>query len=228
MGYIQKLKEVRRRLKRFNDIHIKKDEFMQNIYNWQDDKGDQSLRLAYPLDENSLVFDVGGYIGNFAADIFCRYNCNIYIFEPVTNFYEKIKARFSNNAKIKVFYAGLSDISSTATISVSGTSSSIFKKNSDEMEKSQEIKLISVVDFIKNHGIKEIDLMKINIEGGEYSLLDSLIEHNLLDITRSYQIQFHNFIPDAKEKRENIRTELSKTHRLLWDYPFVWESWEAK
>jgi len=228
MGYIQKLKNIRRRLKRYNDIHIKKDEFMKNIYKWQDDKGDQSLRLAYPLDENSLVFDVGGYIGNFAADIFCKYNCNIYIFEPVTELYEKIKVRFGNNPKVKVFHAGLSDISSTATISVSGTSSSIFKKNSDEMEKSQEIKLISVVDFIKNHGIKEIDLMKINIEGGEYSLLESLIKHNLLDITRYYQIQFHNFIPDAKEKRENIRTELSKTHRLLWDYPFVWESWEAK
>ena len=228
MRYIQKLKDIRRRLKRYNDIHIKKDEFMKNIYKWQDDQGDQTLRLNYLLDEDSLVFDVGGYIGNFAADIFCKYNCNIYIFEPVTEFYEKIKARFSNNPKVKVFHAGLSDTSSTAKISVCDTSSSIFKKNSDEMEKSQEIKLISVVDFIKDHGIKEIDLMKINIEGGEYPLLDSLIEHNLLGIARYYQIQFHKFIPDAKEKRENIRTELSKTHRLLWDYPFVWESWEKK
>jgi len=103
MGYIQKLKDVRRRLKRYNDIHIKKDEFMKNIYKWQDDKGDQTLRLNYLLDEDSLVFDVGGYIGNFAADIFCKYNCNIYIFEPVTEFYEKIKARFSNNPRVKVF-----------------------------------------------------------------------------------------------------------------------------
>ena len=226
MGYIQKLKDIRRRLKRYNDIHIRKDEFMKNIYKWQDDQGDQTLRLNYLLDEDSLVFDVGGYIGNFATDIFCKYNCNIYIFEPVTEFYEKIKARFSNNPKVKVFHAGLSDTFSTAKISVCDTSSSIFKKNSDEMEKSQEIKLISVVDFIKDHGIKKIDLMKINIEGGEYSLLDSLIEHNLLDITRYYQIQFQKFIPDAKEKRENIRTELNRTHCLLWDYPFVWESWE--
>lgn len=223
MRYIQKLKDFRRRLKRYNDIHIKKDEFMKNIYKWQDDRGDQTLRLSYPLNENSLVFDVGGYIGSFAADIFCKYNCNIYIFEPVTESYEKIKVRFSNNLKVKVFHAGLSDRSSTAKISVNGTSSSVFKTNSENTE---EIKLISVVDFIKDHVIKEIDLMKINIEGGEYFLLDSLIEHNLLDITRSYQIQFHKFIPDAKEKRGNIRAELSKTHRLLWDYPFVWESWE--
>jgi FkbM family methyltransferase len=223
MGYIQKLRDVRRRLKRFNDIHIKKDEFMKNIYKWQDDKGDQTLRLSYPLDENSIVFDVGGYIGNFAADIFCKYNCNIYIFEPVTEFYEKIKARFSNNPKVNVFHAGLSDRSSTAKISVNGTSSSVFKTNSENTE---EIKLISIVNFIKDHEIKGIDLMKINIEGGEYPLLDSLIKNNLLDIARNYQIQFHWFIPDAKQQRENIRAELSKTHRLLWDYPFVWENWE--
>ena len=223
MRYIQKLKDLRTSLKRFNDIYITKDEFMKNIYKWQDNKGDQTLRLDYPLDENSLVFDVGGYIGSFAADIFCKYNCNIYIFEPVTEFYEKVKDRFSNNPKVNVFHAGLSDISSTAKMAVNGTSSSVFKTNSENTE---EIKLISLVDFIKDHGIKEIDLMKINIEGGEYLLLDSLIKNNLLDITRYYQIQFHNFIPDAKEKRKNIRTELSKTHRLLWDYPFVWESWE--
>ena len=222
MEYIQKLKDVRIRLKRYNDIHIKKDEFMKNIYKWQDDKGDQTLRLSYPLDENSLVFDVGGYIGNFAADIFCKYNCNIYIFEPVTELYEKIKVRFSNNLKVKVFHAGLSDRSSTAKISVNGSSSSVLKTNSEKIE---DIKLISVVDFIKEHGIKEIGLMKINIEGGEYFLLDSLIKNNLLDIARYYQIQFHKFIPDAKKKRENIRFELKKTHRLLWDYPFVWENW---
>ena len=225
MRYIQRLKDLRRRLKRYNDIHIKKDEFMKNIYKWQDDRGDQTLRLSYPLDLNSLVFDVGGYIGNFAADIFCKYNCNIYIFEPVTEFYEKVKARFSNNPKVKVFHAGLSDRSSAAKISINGTSSSVFNTNSENTE---EIKFISVVDFINDHGIKKIDLMKINIEGGEYSLLDSLIEHDFLDITRYYQIQFHKFIPDAKEKRGNIRTELSKTHRLFWDYPFVWESWGKK
>jgi FkbM family methyltransferase len=223
MRYIQKLKDFRRRLKRYNDIHIKKDEFMKNIYKWQDDKGDQTLRLSYPLDEKSLVFDVGGYIGSFAADIFCKYNCNIYIFEPVTELYEKIKVRFRNNPKVKVFHAGLSDTFSTAKISVNGTSSSVFKTNSENTE---EIKLISIVDFIKEHGIEEIDLMKINIEGGEYSLLDSLIKNNLLGIARYYQIQFHNFIPNAVEKRGNIRTELNRTHRLLWDYPFVWESWE--
>ncbi|MFW5886403.1 MAG: FkbM family methyltransferase [Bacteroidota bacterium] len=216
---------MKKKATRFYDINVRKDEFKKTVYNWKDRQGDKTLRLDYPLDENSLVFDIGGYAGDFAADIFCKYNCNVYVFEPVSVFYEKIKTRFSNNSKVKVFNVGLSGESTSSTISINGTSSSLFKA-SDTMQGTQKIKLVSIADFIQEHGIEKIDLMKINIEGGEYPLLEALTENNLINFSRYYQIQFHNFISDAKVKREDIRTDLRKTHRLLWDYPFVWESWE--
>ena len=33
---------------------------------------------------------------------------------------------------------------------------------------------------------------------------------------------------DSEEKRENIRKSLSLTHKLTYDYTFVWENWELK
>ena len=51
-------------------------------------------------------------------------------------------------------------------------SSSIFKKG----KKQTEIQLIEMADFLREKNIKQVDLMKINIEGSEYDLLEHLIE----------------------------------------------------
>ena len=45
----------------------KKDIPISEFSRWFKDKGDKTLRLEYPLlDSNSIVFDVGGYVGDFA------------------------------------------------------------------------------------------------------------------------------------------------------------------
>ena len=52
-------------------------EFDKAIQRWFRDKGDQTLRLNYDLNEHSVVFDLGGYEGQWSADIFQRYQCNV-------------------------------------------------------------------------------------------------------------------------------------------------------
>jgi hypothetical protein len=56
-------------------------------------------------------------------------------------------------------------------------------------------------------------MMKISIEGGE--LLEHLIETGLAKLIRNIEVQFHNVVPDAKEKIVSIQRELKKTHILL-------------
>ena len=70
--------------------------------------------------------------------------------------------------------------------------------------------------------------MKINIEGGEFSVLPNLIENNNISNINNLQVQFHNFIDDAENLRAKIRNDLSQTHELTYDYFFVWENWEKK
>ncbi len=225
MSIIKKIKKIKSQLRMFYHVKIRKDKFMEQIYRWKNDSGDKTLRLNYPLDENSIVVDAGGYLGDFASDISCKYNSYIYVFEPVEEFYKKTKSRFSNNPKVQVIHAGLSDQTAKSSISVDATSSSIYAAGSGNFE---QIQLVSISEFIDEYNLTEIDLMKINIEGGEYPLLSSLIESNQLDIVKYYQIQFHNFVPNAEEERNKIRRKLKAKFKLLWDYPFVWESWGKK
>ena len=71
--------------------------------------------------------------------------------------------------------------------------------------------------------------MKINIEGGEYDLLDSLISADIVQSIANIQVQFHDFlIKDAKEKMRKIQEKLSLTHEPTYQYEFVWENWKIK
>jgi FkbM family methyltransferase len=188
---------------------------------WFKINGDSSLRLNYPLDENSVVFDVGGYEGQWAGDIYSMYNANIYIFEPVKKYAKKISERFSKNNKIKVFNFGLSDRNGRREIFLSKDGSSVYLNDNSHKEL---IELKSASDFLKN--FNSIDLIKINIEGGEYDLLESLINSDTIKKIKNLQVQFHDFIPNADARMAGIQRDLKKTHHLTYQYPFVWENWE--
>jgi len=197
----------------------------QRVVSWFADKGDDTLRLDYELNENSIIFDVGGYKGEFARDIFCKYQSYIYVFEPIQEFYEICVKRFIKNKKVHSFNFGLADKSFDTEINISDNASSIFNVEGEKTK----IRLESITDFIKSNQIETVDLIKINIEGGEYDLLDSLIENNLIHKFKNIQVQFHDFvIENPRERMTKIQNELSKTHSLTYQYDFVWENWKIK
>ena len=68
----------------------------------------------------------------------------------------------------------------------------------------------------------------ISIEGGEYDLVKYIIDNNWMNRIDDLQIQFHSFVDDSINKRNEIRKSLSKTHELTYDYEFVWENWKRK
>ena len=94
---------------------------------WFRDNGDKTLRLDYALDENSIVFDIGGYEGQWASDIFSKYCCIIHVFEPVKQFSQNIMKRFEKNNKIITHNIGLAAEDATAKIKVASDSSSVFR-----------------------------------------------------------------------------------------------------
>jgi hypothetical protein len=110
------------------------------------------------------------------------------------------------------------------SLSILDDSSSIFKMGN----KIVPIKLLKASEFIEMHLISKIELMKINIEGGEYELLDHLIDSNAISIIENIQVQFHNFIPNAEVRMKQIQDRLSLTHKLTYQYKFVWENWQRK
>jgi FkbM family methyltransferase len=191
---------------------------------WFEVRGDKTLRLNYDLNPDSLVVDVGGYEGQWASDIFSKYGCTIHVFEPVMDFASRIEERFSNNRRIIVHKCGLSDENLVTEIAVDKDSSSIYRQGND----ARKIRLVKAIDFIRENHIARIDLMKINVEGGEYDLLDHLIDSGFVRHINDIQVQFHEFVPNAELRMTRIQKRLKETHFLTYQYPFVWENWHRK
>jgi FkbM family methyltransferase len=188
---------------------------------WYSDGGDQELRYRYDLKPDSLVMDLGGYDGQWSSDIFSRYCCNICIFEPVGEFAARIQNRFKKNPRITVLPFGLGAGYKKAEIGVSGTSSSLFRDFTQKVE----VEIVDAATWIYAQDIAQIDLMKINIEGGEYELLDRLIETNIVSIIGNLQVQFHQISENSTERMEGIQERLRETHTPTYQYRFVWENW---
>ena len=65
--------------------------------------GVQHFRLNHELNSDSIVFEVGGFTGDFSSRIIERFDCYVYIFEPIMEYYEHLKLKYNLNTKIKVF-----------------------------------------------------------------------------------------------------------------------------
>ena len=217
------LKRIIRKLDVLYRRYFIKEKFLIEVQRWFKDKGDETLRLNYPLNRDSIVFDIGGYRGDFAASIYEKYNCNIYIFEPVPEFFKLCSERFKDNKKIVCLNYGLSAHDGFMDIGLAENASSF----SSPYAKGplMKVELRSIVNCIRELCIDRIELMKINIEGGEFEILPRIIESGDIRKVQNIQIQFHNFVENAEMKRDVIRAGLSMTHNESWNYEFVWESW---
>jgi FkbM family methyltransferase len=196
-------------------------EYRRVVKRWYADGGDTRFRFDYDLTPDSLVLDLGGYEGQWASDLYARQRCRILVFEPVRSFADAIALRFRHNSDIEVFPCALGGRSRREVISLGGASSSAYK---DKPAK-EEIEYVDVAEWFAAREVTEVRLMKINIEGGEYELLERLIERGLTSRIADIQVQFHNFPPDAEARMTAIQRALGATHRPTYQYRFVWENW---
>lgn len=207
-------------------LHVERDPFLRAVRRWVRDKGDDTLRLDYPLDADSVVIDVGGYQGDFADAVNKRFGCRVVVFEPVPAFHSYCVERFAGNSKISIVDCGLGAFDGSLPIEVSDDASSF--NRAIPSAQPELVKLRKADSMLAELGLDKIDLVKINIEGGEYDLLPLLIESGWINRIRHIQVQFHNFVPESASLRDAIRARLGETHREMWNYEFVWESWCLK
>ena len=195
----------------------------EDFEKWWNDRGDETLRLDYPLDSNSIVVDAGGFEGKWAHSICEKYDSTVYVLEPIKGFFEEIKTKLSSFPKTVLLNYALTNKTCDAVMSVDGWGSSLFDPEANLLE---SIKCLDVAEFLELYNISNIDLLKLNIEGSEYDVLEKVIEDGIVDIIDNIQVQFHSFVDNCVERRNNIREHLKKTHYETYCYEFVWENWK--
>ena len=192
------------------------------LQRWRKENGDYTHRVNYDLNEDSIVFDVGGYKGEWAKLIADKYDSNIFIFEPIPEFYNNIKKEFEHNPKVQVFNFGLSTSIQQTQFYLNKDSTSQYHNHKNRGRPVN----VELKDF--KEVFKSIDLLKLNIEGEEYPLIQYIIDEDMIGKIDNLQVQFHEWVEDSHEKRKTLHEALSKTHELTYNFEFVWENWKRK
>lgn len=184
---------------------------------------EENLRYTYPLTADSLVLDCGGYEGNFARLINERYGCRVVVFEPVKAYFDNLEAAFAGNARILVRNVAVGSIDRTVPMRVHGAMS-----GTQELDPHDQIERAHVIRLSDWIGDQHIDLLKLNIEGMEYEVIaDLMAECKMKQITH-LQVQFHKRRESDDQLHRVMRHELLRTHRLVYDFPFVWEGYTVR
>jgi FkbM family methyltransferase len=186
-------------------------------------RGDNRFHKKHNLNENSVFFDVGGFEGKFTEKILNEFDCKSYIFEPHPVYFKILKDKYIKNENVKVFEYGLGNINQKLYLTDESSGSRIV-----DYEAVYKISIKNINEVIDELDIVKIDLLKLNIEGSEYELLDHLIDTGRIEIVESLLVQFHENVPNYINYREKIRKHLSKTHTEIFSYYFVWERWDKK
>lgn len=188
--------------------------------------GDASLRYDYPLtDRAGTLLDLGGYEGNWTAEMLSRFpQCSSTIFEPLPVYAHALGDRFDHDARVRICDFGLGSSTRTAPMTVAGDSSSVHAIG----DQHEEVQIVDIAEWWECSGLASVDVIKINIEGGEFEILPRLIETGLIQRIEYVQVQFHQFVPDARRQMNAILGQLALTHEPTYRFPFVWENWRRR
>jgi len=181
------------------------------------------------LDEASLAVDVGAFEGRWSRNVAARYRCRIEAFELSPEFFGSMAPVVEEFPDVRCHEYGLGGIDETVQVSQTSMGSSVFVNPVSGQDVGWiDAQIRDIAQVWDELGWDRVAVMKMNIEGGEYDLLDRLIETGLHTRVDCLFIQFHDWIPDAHARRRRIRRSLSHTHEEAWGYPWVWEKWVIK
>jgi len=182
------------------------------------------------LDRSSIVVDAGAFIGEWAGTIEERYHPHIYAFEPSPTSFAQLEQRLGSIPSVELYDVGLGAADQTIALhDPLGPGATIGSGPAPATRTATlEPVMVEVRDaatLFDELALPRIDLLKVNIEGAEYDLLDRLIETGWLERIDAVSIQFHEWHPGAHRRRRQIRRALAASHREVWCYDWLWELW---
>lgn len=162
--------------------------------------GDHWL-LATNIDSNSNVIDLGANVGGFSGTMKTVFGCKCFAVEPNKN----LHFHFINK-DIKVFDYAIGSIDGPISFYISSNpeASSIISdfENVWGTEEKVTVEGLTFASLIKKLDLDKqfIEILKIDIEGAELDLIESLNDNDILNV-KQITIEFHDWINSDLHER---------------------------
>ena len=151
------------------------------------------LLLLQSLKPNSslpfIVFDIGSNHGEYTDKVLMtvKGNLELFLFEPNTLLFNKLVEKYSLQ-NIHLSSTAISDIIGESKFYLNEDSdqlSSLIKDKNSRIHSSILVKTDTLDNFVEQHNLKKIDLVKIDVEGYELQVLkggSEILKMGLIDI----------------------------------------------
>lgn len=195
---------------------------------WFTDRGDETRALDWPINSDSLVWEIGGFEGRWASQMVEKFNCRMDIFEPQIWAADKITQWTVGNNRAEVHPFGLWIMNSSLPIYNFETDGASILYSSEHADKPHKPGIfVDVYEWQKTRG--DVDVALMNIEGAEFILLPYMIGLDLMRHFRFFWCQFHpGLLPHGDERANGIFKGMLRTHHKIWDYYPTAVAWERK
>lgn len=199
------------------------------------------LKKRFNTRNDLCFFDIGANIGNYSLQINSIFSNShkIFAFEPSLKTFELLSKNVFKQSQISVYPFGMSDNKADELTLYSNKSdsglSSLYKRNIDhkniKLENSEKICLSTIDLFCNENKIDKINLLKIDVEGHELSVLigaQNLIKQKRIEFI---QFEFGGSNIDSKVFFRDIFYFLEKEYiiyRILKDGLYEIKTYEEK
>jgi FkbM family methyltransferase len=167
--------------------------------------------LSTLIGAQSIVVDLGAHLGEFSTEVSRRFGCRCYGAEP----HPVSHSRICQSDLISVLNCAIAPVDAPVRLNVSTYSEShSLRPLPRSGVGSIEVDGITFQRFMETCRIDQINLMKVDIEGSEVELLESLPK-NLLDRIDQMTVAFHDFKPEF-DLTAKVRATLNRLIGLGW------------
>lgn len=175
------------------------------------------------LEPNSLIIDIGANVGDISS-IFSRMKCIVHAFEPTKETCDVLRRRFSGNNNIIIYNKACWNKNEKLKfyhhewfkynkIHWSNGNSLLAEKYNVKKDDFEEVEAIDIVEFILNLN-KQIDLIKIDIEGAEVEVINHIIDTKAIDKVNKIVCEVHDKKYKFLQKNTMLLREKIKDNNL--------------
>lgn len=161
------------------------------------------------LRPDSVVVDLGANVGEFSQQIVDRFGCRAYAVEP----HPELFRRIPEQPRIKKLNVCITEHKGTVPFYIARhpEGSSVYPFLT-QMQRTISVQGLPWHQLKKRIGAGIVDLLKVDIEGAEIPLLDSMSEVALGNI-KQISVEFHDFLQDHIRARDvhRIQRRLEKS-----------------
>lgn len=192
------------------DIFLRPDadeSVVAEIFNWQEYRAAEDVikKSRFP------IVDIGAHIGIFSLYVKALNPVGeIYALEPEEENFALLKKNISGNdlEDIKIFRVAMTGESGERKLILEADSINhhlLDSDSEDEIEEKKCVKVqgISFRDFLRKNNISKISLLKMDIEGGEYEIFESMSADDFGKVQNAI-LEYHNYGGRSYKEVEKI------------------------